>query len=259
MDVNMNSKKVKYILFLFGLIVVLNLSACAPVQRETMTQVSTLQALMNGLYDGKFTLGEVAKYGDFGLGTVDKLDGEMIILDGNFYQVTYDGKVHVLDSNTLTPFAEITFFDKDRLIRMPAGTNYEGFNKLLDSELISPNVFYAIRAEGLFKSVKTRSVPKQTPPYPILAEVTKKQAVFDLNNIEGTIVGYRCPEYLQGINAAGYHLHFISKDKNAGGHVLAFETGDVQVSIDQTAEFKMILPEDEVFYNADLQPQTEGE
>lgn len=43
-------------------------------------QYSTLEALLGGVYDGEVTVGELLTHGDFGLGTFNSLDGEMIIL-----------------------------------------------------------------------------------------------------------------------------------------------------------------------------------
>lgn len=36
---------------------------------NTLTQVSTIDAILNGLYDGVITYGELKGYGDFGIGT----------------------------------------------------------------------------------------------------------------------------------------------------------------------------------------------
>ena len=47
--------------------------------RETLMQVSTINALMAGVYDGVISSGKLAGYGDFGVGTFDALDGEMVV------------------------------------------------------------------------------------------------------------------------------------------------------------------------------------
>ena len=46
--------------------------------RETLSQVSTINALLAGVYDGILTVGELKGYGDFGIGTFEGLDGEMV-------------------------------------------------------------------------------------------------------------------------------------------------------------------------------------
>ena len=115
------------------------------------------------------------------------------------------------------------------------------------------NIFYAIKIEGTFSYIKTRSVPAQEKPYPPLVEVTQNQPIFEFNDVEGTIVGFRCPAYVAGINVPGYHLHFLTKSKDSGGHVLEFEIVEAVASIDYTSEFLMILPgDDSDFYEVDL-------
>ncbi len=108
--------------------------------------------------------------------------------------------------------------------------------------------------------MKTRSVPGQEKPYPPLAKVTKHQPVFEFEDVEGTIAGFRCPPYVERINVPEYHLHFLTKSKDAGGHVLDFEIHDATVSIDDTSRLRMILPsEGSDFYELDLAQEREGE
>ena len=224
-----------------------------PADRETLIQVGTIDALLGGIYDGEFCLRELAKRGDFGLGTYNTLNGEMVVLDGKFYQITADGKVALADLNSQTPFAAVTYFDTDREITIPAGTNFDSLTKAMDAAIPTTNVFYAIKVEGRFKTVRTRSVPAQARPYKPLVEIAATQPEFDLEEVTGTIVGFRCPPYVAGVNVPGYHLHFLSIDKSAGGHLLAFTTAaDAVVKIDETNSFVMILPHDSDFYNIDL-------
>jgi len=221
--------------------------------RETLTQVGTFDALLAGGYDGSFPLRELLQNGDFGTGTFDALNGEMVVLDGQIYQVTADGKVALADLNGKTPFATVTFFDCDRQIEIPAGTDFDSLTKIIDAVLPTQNIFYAIRIDGHFSSVKTRSVPVQSRPYKLLIEIAATQPEFDLEDVAGTIVGFRCPPYVAGINVPGYHLHFISKDRQAGGHLRTFRTaGKAVVKIDYSHSFSMILPHDQDFYKADL-------
>ncbi len=210
--------------------------------RETLSQVSTINALMAGVYDGIITSGELKGYGDFGIGTFDGLDGEMVELDGNLYQVKSDGTAHkVADAMTL-PFAEVTFFDNDWQEAMIPGTTLAQLQMALDRMLPSPNIFCAIKITGTFGYVKTRSVPKQVKPYPVLTEVTKNQSIFEFNNVTGTIVGFRCPTYVSGVNVPGYHLHFLTSDLKAGGHILDLITDTTTTVLDFTPNFMMMLP-----------------
>ena len=152
----------------------LTAGALHAAEPRRLFQTSTLQALMAGVYDGDLTFQALARHGDFGLGTFDALDGEMIALDGIFYQIKADGRVSPVAGSMKTPFAEVTFFKAGRthMIEMPL--NYQQLLDYVDRLLPSPNLPYAIRIDGLFTSVKTRSIPRQQKPYPPLARGGRK-------------------------------------------------------------------------------------
>ena len=223
-------------------------------ETRRLFQTSTLQALMAGVYDGDLTFQELARHGDFGLGTFDTLDGEMIALDGAFYQIKADGRVYPVTGAMKTPFAEVTFFKAGRthMIEMPL--NYQQLLDYVDRLLPSPNLPYAIRVDGLFTSVKTRSLPRQQKPYPPLAAAAEKQAVFELANVKGVIVAFRYPAYLAGINLPGYHCHFITADRRAGGHLLDCRVEGATVAVDALPNLYLRLPDSQEFLKADLTP-----
>jgi acetolactate decarboxylase len=221
--------------------------------RETLAQVSTINSLMAGVYDGTVTCVKIKSYGDFGVGTFDRLDGEMVVLDGSVYQVKADGIASKVEDSLTAPFAAVTYFDADLQPKPTAGLNMAQMQKFIDSSLPTENIFYAIRIDGTFSYMKTRSVPAQQKPYPVLTEVTQKQSVFEFNNVSGTIVGFKCPPYVTGVNVPGYHLHFLTADRKAGGHILDFTIQDSTLSIDETPNFLMLLPgEGSDFYKLDL-------
>jgi len=215
-------------------------------------QTSTLQALMAGVYDGDLTFQALARHGDFGLGTFEALDGEMIALDGTFYQIKADGRVYPVAGAMKTPFAAVTFFKagKTHMIEMPL--TYQQLLDYVDRLLPSPNLPYAIRVEGLFTAVKTRSIPRQQKPYPPLAAAAKKQAVFELANVKGVIVAFRYPAYLAGVNMPGYHCHFITADRRAGGHLLDCRVEGATVAVDALPNFYLRLPDIQEFLKSDL-------
>jgi acetolactate decarboxylase len=231
--------------------------ACAG--QDTLTQISTIDALMTGIYDGDTTLATLKEKGDFGLGTFNSLDGEMVLLDGQFYRITAAGIVERPDPATKTPFAAVTSFEPDLTVSLDRGLNFEQLTVGTDRLLPTPNVFYALKLTGTFQIMTTRSVPSQKKPYRPLSEVVKKQPVFTLRNVEGTIVGFRCPSYVKGINVSGYHLHFLTADRKAGGHVLDFKVEKATMEIDETREFLLILPSDKAFFSADLATDREKE
>jgi len=219
---------------------------------ETVFQTSTLSALMEGVYDGNTTFAELRKEGDFGLGTLNGLDGEMVGFGGAFYQITADGKAHEIPDDAVTPFAVVTFFEPDKTVSIDGPLGCAELEKYILEQLPSDNIFYAIKIDGKFESIKTRSVPRQSEPYPPLAEVVKKESVFELENAEGTIAGYWFPEYLSGVNAAGFHFHFLTADKKTGGHVLDCRVGKVKMGIDYNDDLQISLPKTENFLDADL-------
>jgi acetolactate decarboxylase len=222
-------------------------------QRETLTQVSVINALMEGVYDGVMTFETLHQYGDFGIGTFANLDGEMLGFDGNFYQVKANGIAYAVDDSMETPFACVTFFDVDQEVLLEQGMDYAQFESFLDGILPSTNIFYAIKIKGNFSYVKTRSVPAQQKPYPPLVEVTQNQPTFEFSDVEGTIVGFRSPPYSGGITVPGYHLHFLTEDQRAGGHVLEFTSEDSIAYLDYTRDLLLILPdEDSDFFEVSL-------
>ncbi|HYE87648.1 MAG TPA: acetolactate decarboxylase [Vicinamibacterales bacterium] len=223
-----------------------------PAPRDAaLFQVSTLDALLQGVYGASMTVGELRRHGDFGLGTYEGVDGEMILLDGRFYQVRFDGSVTEASADTRTPFAAVTDFRADSRFTVKAASITQ-LGELIDTVLPSKNLFYAIRVHGPFAVINTRSVARQFLPYPPLASVTATQALFTNSNIVGTAVGIRCPTYVSGVNQAGYHFHFLSDDRKAGGHALSFTTGEVTVEVMTIRQHSVWLPGDEPFLKATL-------
>jgi acetolactate decarboxylase len=147
----------------------------------------------------------------------------------------------------------VTFFEPDKSALLDESINkYEQLTGYLDNLLPTKNIFYAIKIEGVFEYIKTRSVPKQNKPYSPLVEAVKSQSTFEFQNVEGTMVGFRCPAYAEGVNVPGYHLHFITKDRKAGGHLLECQMQNVTIEIDYTSNFYMVLPQSGEFYKVDL-------
>lgn len=213
--------------------------------RETLVQTSTIDALADGVFDGTMTYAKLCRSGDFGIGTFNGLDGEMIAFDGKVWQIRADGKAYPVDpASTRTPFAAVTFFEPDYTATIPAGTDLKGLSALIDTLTPSSNFFYAIRVDGSFRYMKTRSVPGQTRPYPSLVEVTRQQPTFEFGNARGTIVGFRCPAFAKGVNVVGDHLHFLDTACTGGGHILDFTVRKATLSIDLTPAFTLLLPTD---------------
>jgi len=219
--------------------------------REVLFQVSTIDALLLSVYDGILTIGELKEKGDFGIGTFDKLEGEMLVVDGECYQVKVDGVAYIVPDEATTPFATVTFFDPDETVLIETA-NFSELKEILEASFPSKNVFYAVRIDGTFPYVKTRSVPAQERPYPLLVDVTANQTVFEFEDASGTVVGFWCPEFASGMNVPGYHLHFITDDRKAGGHILDLRVEGAEVALDVTPNIFMALPTAGDFYDVDL-------
>ena len=224
---------------------------------KTISQFSTIDAIMQGIYDGPATFAEVRKHGEFGLGTVNHLDGEMIGLEGIFYQITSDGAVHVLPDHAKTSFATVVFFQGEHTERVPKLTSLKAIQHWLDRHLGSANFFWSVAIHGTFASMKVRSVSRQHPPYRPLIEVVKSEAIFRYHHVVGTLLGFRSPSYIKGINVPGYHLHFLSDDKTMGGHVLGCSLTEGISRWDSHKTFQMCLPDEPVFGNADFSTHDE--
>jgi acetolactate decarboxylase len=233
------------------------LCGCAsglPVKHPaTLTQVSTYQALDMGLYDGEVTYERLAGYGDFGIGTFTGIDGEMIALDGIFYQALADGTVRKADPGVKAPFAMVHFFRGDRRLRLAERiADMDALKRYLARHLPTANRPYAFRIAGTFSYLKIRSVPGQSKPYPPLRDVVARQAIFEFTDLQGTIVGYWLPEFLSGINMPGFHLHFISRDGKHAGHILSCSVSDAEVGIDDLEGVALIIPQNRAFQDADF-------
>ncbi len=237
------------ILFLFG-------CAHAPAKQDAVFQNAPIHALLAGCYSGTMTVQELKTHGDFGLGTLDALDGEMVVLDHVFYQIKPDGKAYRLGDEVTSPFATVTFFKPGQEFSPEQPVDYKGLTHFLDERLPSPNLFYAIKVEGKFKMLKARSAPRQDKPYPVLTEAIKDQKFFIWEDVEGTLVGFRVPPYMEGVNVPGYHFHFLSKDRTTGGHVIDFQVEGSRIGIGEGRKFLMELPENEEFLKFKFEADT---
>lgn len=198
--------------------------------------------MLDGNYEGDVSFAELAARGDFGLGTLNALDGEMIAIDGSFYQVKADGLAYPIDGRVRTPFAVVTVFEPDMYQSLAAPMDFKALCEYLDGVIGAESGCCAIRVDGHFDRIKTRSVPRQRRPYPPLVEVVESQPTFELRDVPGTLVGFRFPQYTQGINVAGYHFHFITEDRSAGGHVLDCQLARGELCVDHEADLRLELP-----------------
>jgi acetolactate decarboxylase len=190
--------------------------------QPVLVQVGVIDALLAGGYQGSAPLSELRRVGDFGLGTFDALDGEMVVLDGVVYQVPASGVVRRPALTLTTPFAQVLRFRPQQRASLVPGAPLSGVEAALNAAIGDDNVFAAVRIDAEFATLTARSVPRQTPPYRPLALVAKEQSVFPFSGVRGTLVGLRGPAFVRGLGVPGWHWHFLTQDRTRGGHVLGF-------------------------------------
>lgn len=222
-------------------------------------QTSTMAALLDAVYDGETTLDELLQHGNFGLGTFNALDGEMIVTDGVVRQFRAEGLAAEVPGSLKTPFACVTYFEPEKTVTIDSPKTKETFEELVDNLLGNPNLFGAVRFTGEFQRVDTRTVFCQCKPYPHMLEVVKKQPTCTMENVMGTMIGFRTPVYMQGVNVAGYHLHFLSEDSKRGGHVTEYRLVRGKLEVASISDLEIQLPRTEQFAKADLNPESLSE
>lgn len=204
-------------------------------------QTSTIAALLDGAYDGDVTFGELRAHGDLGLGTLQHLDGEMIALDGEFWQASATGTVRRIADDELTPFAVVCPFAPDVEQALAQPLRHEDLVAAIE-EHVGESGTLAVRIDGRFSRVRARSVPAQRRPYLPLEEVAARQVLFEWRDLDATLVGFRFPQAAGGIELPGYHLHVISADRTRGGHVLAADLVAGTLWADRVSALRLELP-----------------
>ena len=225
---------------------------------HTLFQVSTSGALVAGVYSGAVSVQSLLQHGDTGLGTFANLDGEMVVLEGHAYQVQGSGRVSEAPPNAGAPFAVVTKFSPETDLRIGPVADLAELEKRCDALRTSGNIFYAFRVDGTFKRIRTRAV---NPPEAgtRLVDAAKVQGEFSFTDVAGTLVGLWSPGFSSAFSVAGYHFHFLSEDRQEGGHLLGCESGSLRVRMEALTDFHLALPESETFLKADLSKNTADE
>ncbi|HEY2527293.1 MAG TPA: acetolactate decarboxylase, partial [Xanthobacteraceae bacterium] len=214
-----------------------------PARAGEAYQVATISSLLAGAYDGDTTVDEMLRHGDFGLGTFNGVDGEMMVLDGQVYRGTTDGRAHLVARSERTPFAVLVDFHPQASMPVAAGQSLEQLQAALDALPCSASRVLAVRIDGRFRSIQIRSEPKQIPPYRPLAEVIKeKQVVNTLAEVNGTLIGFRFPVAASSVNVTGWHFHFLTSDKVWGGHILTLTTGAGRALVQEISDLRIHFP-----------------
>jgi acetolactate decarboxylase len=225
------------------------LSRCLGVPHHTLFQVSTSGALVEGVYDRAVSSNVLLQHGDFGLGTFENLDGEMVVLEGEIYQVRSDRTVTKIVEDVGTPFAVVTRFIADQDEQISKANSFQDLTEYCDHFRESNNLFYAFRVDGHFQHARTRAMRATTAH---LAEAAAVQPEFNFADVDGTLVGIWAPQFSSALNVTGYHFHFLSADRTKGGHLLDCRGSDLRVRVEKLNDFHLSLPESEEFLRADL-------
>ena len=216
-----------------------------------MFQVSTLQALALGYSRAVITVGELMRHGNIGLGTFEDVNGEMIVVDGHCYRADEAGNINEADSATGVPFSAVTVFNEDRACEIGSVDNIEKLKEFLTlriEEDFGLNSMHVVRIDGSFKRVCARSESGYRAQHVTLKDALKEtQRSFYFDDISGTLVCVYYPDYMDGINASGWHLHFISEDRKAGGHVFDLSMEQGTAYFDKITNIEIKLPYEPAF------------
>jgi len=226
--------------FVCALCLLLGLAGQLPA--ATLHQTGTIEALSAGDYAGQTPMPTLAAQGDFGLGTFDALNGEMVVLDGVVYQVTVDGMVHKAKPGQAAPFAQVVRFAGTIDLGRVDGLDLPGLTAALAARLPDPSKMCAVRVDGRFGKLTVRSVPAQTKPWPPLAEAVAHQATYPLADEQGTLVGFYTPPGLPALSPPGWHFHYLSADRRRGGHVLSIKVDAAKARGEAVTAMDLRLP-----------------
>jgi acetolactate decarboxylase len=210
--------------------------------RDTLIHIGVADIMLNGFYKGHYSFEDLKQYGDFGIGAPEHLDGEMVMLDGKVYQTIYTGATFEAPGATKAALAFVHFFEQDRAYSFDAPLKREALYAVLHSQ-VKRNEPTAICIRGHFSYVCTRAFPPvQQYPAPTLQAMAHLQRYFVYHDLPGALVGYYIPEFLKGINVAGFHFHFLADDKKAGGHLVDFHLRKGHAQLDAIYQLGVLLP-----------------
>ncbi|MGB6150990.1 MAG: acetolactate decarboxylase [Pricia sp.] len=270
--------RIKLLTFLIGTVFCFGLTSCKeappkadeitsstameaekPAKNDTYYQYSIWWAFVNKVFDADLSVSTLKENGDTGLGSFNRLDGEMVMIDGIVYRVRQDGTISEGAATDTIVYANAAFFEEEMAfsISEDAGLDVESLQTALLEKVPSPNFFYVFQIKGTFDYMKCGGLTKQEPPFDEGLDVLiPNRPVFEGEAVSGTIVGFYCPDFIGNINVKGFHFHFISDDKKLGGHVMDFETAlPLNVQVDKKTDYHFVLPDNADFENVRLEKE----
>lgn len=106
---------------------------------------------MAGLYGGTMTVGELLEHGDLGLGTLDSIDGELIVLDGKAYQAKGSGdqpEIVEVSPDALIPYAAVVPHRAEVIFRQRFEMTDKELKERIESYYDGENLFRSIKIRG---------------------------------------------------------------------------------------------------------------
>jgi len=204
-------------------------------------QAGSFAIFEKGAYSEILSVDDMNRLGDQGIGGFEDLNGELLQVDGTIYQITNDGVVHTPAGETGICFANTIKFTPEITYTVHNTSSLDDLYTTITESVPDPEQMYAVRIDGSFHNVSFRSIPAQNKPYPPLSDVIKNQSIFYREAANGTLVGFYYPEWMNGVNYAGFHLHFITDSHDAGGHILKAEPKEAVVSLEKVSELHLYL------------------
>lgn len=120
-------------------------------------QTSLMSALLSGVYEGDTTIADLLAHGDFGLGTFNELDGEMIAFSSQVYQLRADGSARAAKPEQKTPFAVMTWFQPQYRKTFDAPVSRQQIHDVIDQQI--PSITCSARCASTVTSATPTPVP----------------------------------------------------------------------------------------------------
>ena len=226
-------------------------------------QASTLQALALGYTRPVVTVEELLEHGDTGLGTFENVDGEMIVLDGVCYQAKQDGSIVRSEDSAGVPFAVAGFVKDGRSFKIDEKKDLAAIKLELTlriEEDFGLNSIHIARIDGWFETVHARAgAPYRSQHVSLQDILSKTQKDFSFERLHGTLVCVYYPDYMDGINASGWHMHFVSEDKKHGGHVFEATLSSGECLLQKMDRIEIQLPREAAFDTYSLKEASQDE
>lgn len=233
------------------------------MRENKMYQVSTLQALALGYTRTVVRAEELLRKGDTGLGTFEGVDGEMIVMEGHCYRADQDGRVSEVAPETGIPFAAVARLYGEQRFALDGLPNIDSVRSELTERIegrFGLNSMHVVRIDGEFQKVDARSESPYRSHHVTLKRIlSETQKAFLFENIRGSLVGVYFPDYMDGINMPGWHLHFVSEDRTKGGHVFDVSVQTGMAMVDKISSMELDLPKEAAFDTYALKQDLQAE